>query len=62
VTAGEPDESDLDGQHHARRSRRGSIDNRAFQWKRAFTFVMVLFSLSETGGRESMPLVTIPAG
>lgn len=38
------------------------IDDRDFKSKRAFTFVMVLFSLSETGGRESLPLVTIPAG
>ena len=38
------------------------IDDRDFQSKRAFTFLMVLFSLTETGGRESLPLVTIPGG
>jgi hypothetical protein len=38
------------------------IDDRDLQSKRAFTFLMVLFSLTETGGREGLPLVTIPAG
>ena len=38
------------------------IDDRDFKSKRAFTFLMVLFSLTETGGSESLPLVTIPAG
>lgn len=38
------------------------IEDGDFRSKRAFTFVMVLFSLTETGGREGLPLVTIPAG
>lgn len=38
------------------------IDDRDFNSKRAFTFVMVLFSLTESGGKEGLPLVTIPAG
>jgi len=33
-----------------------------FRSKRTFTFLMVLFSLSETGTNEGLPLVTIPAG
>lgn len=37
------------------------IDDRDFASKRTFTFLMVLFSLTETGGREGLPLVTIPA-
>ena len=36
------------------------IDDRDFQSKRTFTFMMILFSLMETGGREGLPLVTIP--
>jgi len=38
------------------------IDDRDFKSKRTFAFLMILFSLTETGGRESLPLVTIPAG
>jgi len=38
------------------------IDDRDFKSKRTFAFLMVLFSLTETGGREGLPLVTIPAG
>jgi hypothetical protein len=38
------------------------IDDRDFKSKRAFAFLMILFSLTETGGRESLPLVTIPTG
>lgn len=38
------------------------IDDRDFLSKRIFAFLMVLFSLTETGGREGLPLVTIPAG
>jgi hypothetical protein len=37
------------------------IDDRDFSSKRTFAFLMVLFSLTETGGREGLPLVTIPA-
>ena len=38
------------------------IDDRDFKSKRTFAFLMILFSLTETGGREGLPLVTIPAG
>jgi hypothetical protein len=38
------------------------IDDRDFHSKRTFTFLMVLMSLSETGGNEGLPLITIPAG
>lgn len=38
------------------------IDDRDFYSKRTFTFLMILFSLTETGGQEGLPLVTIPAG
>ena len=38
------------------------IDDRDFRSKRTFTFLMLLFSTTESGGREGLPLVTIPAG
>ena len=38
------------------------IDDRDFLSKRTFTFLMTIFSLTETGGKEGLPLVTIPAG
>jgi len=38
------------------------IDDRDFRSKRTFAFLMILFSLTETGGKEGLPLVTIPAG
>ncbi len=38
------------------------IDDRDFQSKRVFSYLMLLFSITETGGREGLPLVTIPAG
>ena len=38
------------------------IDDRDFASKRTFAFLMILFSLTESGGREGLPLVTIPAG
>jgi hypothetical protein len=37
------------------------IDDRDFKSKRSFAFLMILFSLTETGGKEGFPLVTIPA-
>jgi len=37
------------------------IDDRDFFSKRTFAFLMILFSLTETGGSEGLPLVTIPA-
>ncbi len=38
------------------------IDDRDFNAKRTFAYLMLLFSLTETGGKEGLPLVTIPAG
>ena len=38
------------------------IDDRDFHSKRTFAFLMIIFSLTETGGKEGLPLVTIPAG
>jgi len=38
------------------------IDDRDFKSKRTFAFLMILFSTTETGGNEGLPLVTIPAG
>jgi hypothetical protein len=37
------------------------IDDRDLKSKRAFSFMMLLFSLAETGEKESLPLITIPA-
>jgi len=38
------------------------IDENDFSSKRTFTFLMILFSLTESGGNKGLPLVTIPAG
>jgi len=38
------------------------IDDRDFKSKRTFAFLMIIFSLTETGAKEGLPLVTIPAG
>jgi hypothetical protein len=38
------------------------IDDRDFISKRTLTFLMILFSLGETGDKQGLPLVTIPAG
>ena len=38
------------------------IDDRDIKSKRTFTFLMILFSVTETEGKEGLPLVTIPAG
>ena len=38
------------------------IDENDFVSKRTFTFLMILFSLTESGGKSGLPLVTIPAG
>ncbi|MGV8075202.1 MAG: hypothetical protein AB2L11_11675 [Syntrophobacteraceae bacterium] len=38
------------------------IDDRDLPSKRMFSFLMFMFSLVETGGKEGAPIVTIPAG
>lgn len=38
------------------------IDDRDFNSKRTLAYLMLLFSLTESGGKEGLPLVTIPAG
>ena len=38
------------------------LDDRDFASKVTFTFVMILLSLTETSGKEGLPIVTIPAG
>jgi hypothetical protein len=37
------------------------VDDRDWRTKRAFTAIMFLFTLAETGGDEKLPLITIPA-
>jgi len=39
-----------------------SIDDRDFKSKSVFTFVMILFSLTESGDNARLPIVTIPTG
>ena len=38
------------------------IDKRDFASKRVFAFLMILFSLTETGGKTGLPLIMIPSG
>ena len=38
------------------------IDDRDISSKRVFTFLVFVFTLVETGGKEGAPIVTIPAG
>ncbi|WP_455388377.1 hypothetical protein [Petrachloros mirabilis] len=38
------------------------IDDRDYQSKKLFSFLMFIFSLTETGGKEGTPIITVPAG
>ena len=38
------------------------IDDRDYRSKALFTFLMFIFSLTETGGKEGAPIITVPAG
>ena len=38
------------------------IDDQDFKSKRTFTFLMILISMTESGGNSNLPIVTIPAG
>ena len=38
------------------------IDDGDFYSKRVFTFMMIMFSLTESGSKQGLPLVTIPSG
>jgi hypothetical protein len=38
------------------------IDDRDMASKSMFTFLMYIFTLTETGGKDNTPVVTIPAG
>jgi hypothetical protein len=37
------------------------VDDRDIPSKRAFSFMLMLFTLADSGGKESLPLITIPA-
>jgi len=38
------------------------IDDKDFASKRLFSFIMFLFTLTETGDRQGVPLITVPVG
>jgi hypothetical protein len=38
------------------------IDDKDVRSKNVFSFLLFVFALTETGGKEKVPVVTIPAG
>jgi hypothetical protein len=58
-TAGKPDDAYAAAQY---RGHWFWIDDRDVPSKRLFSFLMMLFSLAETGGHPNLPVLTIPAG
>jgi hypothetical protein len=38
------------------------IDDKDFPSKRLFSFIMFLFTLTDTGDKQGAPVITIPAG
>jgi hypothetical protein len=38
------------------------IDDRDFASKRLFSFIMFLFTLTDTGDKQGAPIITVPAG
>ena len=38
------------------------IDNRDYRSKSIFSFLMIIFSLTDAGPAKGQPIVTIPAG
>jgi hypothetical protein len=38
------------------------IDDKDFASKRLFTFIMFLFTLTDTGDKQGAPIITVPAG
>ena len=58
-SAGEPDDAFVQVKY---RDYWFYIDDRDFRSKRAFTFLMFLFTLAETGVPQEKPVITIPTG
>jgi len=38
------------------------IDDKDFASKRLFSFIMFLFTLTDTGEKQGAPIITVPAG
>jgi hypothetical protein len=38
------------------------IDDKDFASKRLFSFIMFLFTLTESGDKQGAPIITVPAG
>ena len=58
-SAGKPDDAFVSVRY---RDRWSSIDDRDYTSKKLFSFLMFVMTLTETGGKEGAPVVTISAG